>query len=104
MSGRFSHQAGLDRPNDAGTIPRDARDIFGRDFWPMPHHIAVTHWLLDTEPPLKFRVWDRRRWVLPMLIDDPLQGPGGNLDDLPHRDKLLPSAPSAFHPLALQAC
>lgn len=53
ISGRFSHQASLDRPNDSRPeIPWDTREIFGGDFWPIHYRIAITHRLLDTEPPL----------------------------------------------------
>jgi len=75
ISGRLSHQAGLDRPDDARTeIPRHAREIFGGDFWPVHHRIAVAHRLPDPEPSLDFCVWDRTRRVLPPLLDDLFQG------------------------------
>jgi len=75
VSGWFNHQASLHRPHDARTeISWDAWEIFGRNFWPIYYRVAITHRLLDPEPPLDFRVWDRSRWVLPTLIDDLLQG------------------------------
>ena len=75
ISGRLSHQAGLDRPDDARTeIPRHAREIFGDDFWPVHHRIVVTHRLPDPEASLDCRVWDRTRRVFPPLRDDLFQG------------------------------
>gem|GEM_PF-5077189 len=75
ISGRFSHQPGLDRPNDSRTEALwDAREIFGSGFRPIHYRIATTHRLLDPEPPLQFRVRDRSSWVLPALIDDLFQG------------------------------
>src|SRR3972149_3688269 len=75
ISGRLSHQAGLDRPDDARTEgPGHAREVFGRASWPVPPRITVTPRLPDPEPSLDFRVWDRTRRVLPPLLDDLFQG------------------------------
>ena len=75
ISGRLSHQAGLNRPDDARTeIPRHAREIFGGDFWPVHHRIAVTHRLPDPEASLDFCVGDRTHRILPPLLDDLFQG------------------------------